>query len=247
MTKPLLTLENVQVFYDKTQVLWDINITLHHSEVICLIGLNGAGKSTLLRSISNVMVKREGSILYKGKDLKKVAPYRLVHMGIAHVPERRHIFASLSVEENLRLSAIPNSNKSEEELLHEVFDLFPDLKNRRNQLGGTLSGGQQQMVAIGRAVMANPRIILLDEPTLGLAPIITKQTLEAVRSLAREDRAILITEEKPSLILDISDRGYVIEAGRISCAAGVEELRRLNETGDLLHLRRVKDSSKGVE
>jgi branched-chain amino acid transport system ATP-binding protein len=246
MTESLLSLQNVQAFYGKTQVLWDINLSLGVSEVVCLIGLNGAGKSTLLRSISNVLVNTEGTILFNGELLKKIPPHKYVRKGIAHVPERRHIFPSLTVEENLRLSTVPGRGKTEEELLFEVYELFPDLRSRREQLGGTLSGGQQQMVAIGRAVMANPRLILLDEPTLGLAPIITKQTLDAVRKLSRGDRAILITEEKPSLALQISDRGYVIEAGRVTISADVGELTSLNEQGKLLRLRKHNGAREGA-
>lgn len=245
MSAPLLKMEFVDAFYDKTQVLWNIHLNLYLSEVVCLLGLNGAGKSTLLRSISNVMVKTKGNIWYEGENIKKLEPHKLVRKGIAHVPERRHIFPSLTVEENLRLAALPAPGKSEEDLLDEVYQLFPDLKSRKNQLGGTLSGGQQQMVAIGRAVMANPRLIILDEPTLGLAPIITKQTLEAVRSLAREDRVILITEEKPSLVLDISDRGYVIESGKITLESDAEQLKKLNEKGELMRLGRGKHSQEG--
>jgi branched-chain amino acid transport system ATP-binding protein len=246
MTQSILSLQNVDVFYGKSQVLWDINLSLEASEVVCLIGLNGAGKSSLLRSISNVMVHSEGTILFDGKSFKKIPPHNYVRKGIAHVPERRHIFSSLSVEENLRLSYIPKSGKTEEELLSEVYQLFPDLLPKRAQLGGTLSGGQQQMVAIGRAVMANPKLILFDEPTLGLAPIITKQTLAAIRKLSRGDRTILITEEKPSLVLEISDRGYVMEAGRITVSAGVQELTELNNQGKLLQLRKQNSGYEGA-
>jgi branched-chain amino acid transport system ATP-binding protein len=246
MTTPLLTMQNVQSFYGKTQVLWDINLSVDVSEVVCLIGLNGAGKSTLLRSISSVMVNTQGAVMFAGESLAKVPPHKYVRKGIAHVPERRQIFPSLSVEENLRLSYVTGRGKKEEDLLSEVWELFPDLLPKRRQLGGTLSGGQQQMVAIGRAVMADPRLILLDEPTLGLAPIITRQTLEAVRKLSRSDRAILITEEKPNLALQIADRGYVIEAGRITLEASVRELTELNEQGNLLRLRKHNGVNEGA-
>jgi branched-chain amino acid transport system ATP-binding protein len=235
MSASLLSFETVNVYYGKVQVLWDIQMEVRDKEVVCLIGFNGAGKSTLLRSISNVLVKVDGPISYLGDPINHWKPWLHSHNGIAHVPERRRIFSSLTVEENLLVSAV-KKQASRSELLARVYDLFPDLATRKNQMAGSLSGGQQQMVAIGRAVMSEPKLILLDEPTLGLAPLLVNQVIDAVKEIAREGCSILVVEEKPSLALKMADRGYVIETGRIVRSGTAEELRTLDEQGMLLQI-----------
>lgn len=236
MNTPLLTLENVNAYYGKVQILWDVHMEIASGEVVCLIGLNGAGKSSLLRSISNILVKVDGNISFRGQEVNRWDPWQHARNGIAHVPERRRIFSSLTVEENLVVSMVKKTSKKDQ-LLKKVYALFPDLESRKHQFAGNLSGGQQQMVAIGRAVMSEPQLILLDEPTLGLAPILVEVVVNAIKQISTDGCSILVVEEKPSLALQMADRGYVIEAGRIVKRGTNEELQLLDARGELFQYK----------
>ena len=212
----LLELKNVCSGYGAIEALKGINIHIEKGEIATLIGANGAGKSTTLRSITGLVPPASGEILYEGKTLNEVPTHRITAMGISMVPEGRAIFANLTVSENLELGAYLRTDKAENEKdLDRVFSLFPRLKERRKQAGGTLSGGEQQMLAIGRALMARPRLLLLDEPSLGLAPLLVHSIFEAVDTINREGTSILLVEQNANAALKHSHRAYVLETGTI--------------------------------
>ncbi len=212
----LLDLKNLSSGYGAIEALKGINIHIDKGEIVTLIGANGAGKSTTLRSITGLVPPTSGEILYEGKSLNGVPTHRITAMGISMVPEGRAIFANLTVSENLELGAYLRRDKAENEKdLERVFALFPRLKERRKQAGGTLSGGEQQMLAIGRALMARPRLLLLDEPSLGLAPLLVHAIFEAVDAINREGTSILLVEQNANAALKHSHRAYVLETGTI--------------------------------
>lgn len=213
----MLTLNNICTFYGKIQALWDVSLTIEQGEIVTLVGANGAGKSTTLMSICGATPVSSGEILFEGKPITNLRPNRIVKMGISQVPEGRLIFPDLSVITNLELGAFLRTDKSGIKKDYEmVFDMFPILEKRRNQMGGTLSGGEQQMLAISRALMARPKLLLLDEPSLGLAPIIIKQIFEIIRTVNDVGTTVFLVEQNANQALKIADRGYVMETGRIT-------------------------------
>ncbi|MFP4377439.1 MAG: ABC transporter ATP-binding protein [Spirochaetales bacterium] len=222
----MLKLENVSTYYGNIQALKSISLEVQEGEIITLIGANGAGKSTTLMSISGIVPPREGSILFRGEPIEEDAPNAIVTRGIIQVPEGRHIFPGLSVQENLDMGALLRRDKKEiERDLEYMFELFPILRDRRSQAGGTLSGGEQQMLAISRALMGRPKLLLLDEPSLGLAPLIVQQIFEIIQKINRENRTtIFLVEQNANLALQVAHRGYVMETGTITMTDDADKL-----------------------
>jgi len=214
----MLRLQNIQTYYGNIQALKDVTIDISEGEIVTLIGANGAGKTTTLMSISGITPPRKGEIAFKGSPIQHLKPEEIVKLGICQVPEGRRIFPDMTVVENLEMGAFLRSDKSTIKTdLDMVFDLFPILEQRRSQLGGTLSGGEQQMLAISRALMARPRLLLLDEPSLGLAPLIIQQIFEIIRKINKESgTTIFLVEQNANQALKLADRGYVMENGRIT-------------------------------
>jgi len=212
----LLELDNVKTYYGNIRALKGISIEVNEGEIVCLIGGNGAGKSTTLMTISGILTPQEGNITYQGQSIISVRPDKIVQMGICQVPEGRMVFPMLTVMENLELGAYLRKDKAGiKEDINQVFGLFPVLRERCNQAGGTLSGGEQQMLAIGRALMARPNLLLLDEPSLGLAPILVDVIFRIIRQINNQGTTILLVEQNAQLALQYSHRGYVIETGEI--------------------------------
>jgi branched-chain amino acid transport system ATP-binding protein len=221
----LLKLDNVKTYYGNIRALKGISIEVNEGEIVCLIGGNGAGKSTTLMTISGVLTPEEGEITYQGQSIVSVRPDNIVQMGICQVPEGRMIFPLLTVMENLDLGAYLRKDKDGiKEDIDRVFELFPILHERCKQAGGTLSGGEQQMLAIGRALMARPKLLLLDEPSLGLAPILVDAIFKIIRQINKQGTTILLVEQNAQLALQFSHRGYVIETGEIALADNSEAL-----------------------
>lgn len=212
----MLTLENISVNYGAIEALTDISLNVNQGEVVTLIGANGAGKTTTLRTITGLLEPKSGRIVYEGKKISGMSPHKLVPMGIAMSPEGRGVFANLTVRENLEMGAyIRNDKKSIADDMERGFALFPRLKEREQQKSGTLSGGEQQMLAIARALMSRPRLLLLDEPSLGLAPLLVHTIFEAIDRIRAEGATILLVEQNANAALHHSDRAYVLETGRI--------------------------------
>lgn len=222
----MLELKNVQAGYGNIQALREVSLTIHSGEIVTLIGANGAGKSTTLMAISGIVPCRGGVVLLQGREIQGLAPDRIVAMGVCQVPEGRRIFADLTVQENLDLGAFPRKDKvGVRQDLEYVFSLFPVLAQRRRQYGGTLSGGEQQMLAMSRALMARPRLLLLDEPSMGLAPLMIRQIFKIIKEINREhNTTIFLVEQNAHQALGIADRGYVIESGRIVLADSADKL-----------------------
>ena len=213
---PLLELKDLTVNYGAIQALKEVNLVVYPGEIVTLIGANGAGKSTTLRAISRIVAARAGDILFEGQSLLRQRPDRVVRMGIAHVPEGRRVLARMSVQDNLTLGAyIRHDAAGIARDLEQQFERFPRLRERRAQLAGTLSGGEQQMLAIARALMSRPRLLLLDEPSLGLAPIVVREIFAILRTLHGEGVTVLLVEQNASLALQTAARGYVLEAGGV--------------------------------
>ncbi|MCJ7773814.1 MAG: ABC transporter ATP-binding protein [Desulfobacterales bacterium] len=214
----MLELKNIKTFYGNIQALKGISIKVSEGEIVTLIGANGAGKSTTLMSISGIVPPRSGEIFFENKPIHEMSPNKIVSLGISQVPEGRRIFPHLTVLENLDMGAFLRADKKNIlEDMEYIFDLFPILAERRHQAGGTLSGGEQQMLAISRALMARPRLLLLDEPSLGLAPLIVKQIFGIIRKINKEHKTtVFLVEQNANLALKVADRGYVMENGRIS-------------------------------
>jgi len=225
MSKALLVLESVQAGYGEFQALFGISLEVPEGQVISLIGANGAGKTTTLRVISGLLRPKCGAIRFRGEDISRVKPYEMVERGISHVPEGRQLFPHMSVEENLALGAyVPRCRPRLKQRMEEQFELFPNLKERRRQIAGTLSGGEQQMVAIARGLMAQPSLLLLDEPSLGLAPKIVEEVFEKIREVAAKGVTVLIVEQNVVDGLSISDAGYVVENGAVVLTGSAKEL-----------------------
>jgi branched-chain amino acid transport system ATP-binding protein len=218
----MLTLSNVSAGYGSFQALFDVSVEVKAGESVAVIGPNGAGKTTLLRVISKLIPASGGDIRLENESLASVPPHEVVARGIAHVPENRRLFPRLTVEENLRMGAF-TSRKRFQERLQTVYGLFPRLKERRGQPAGTLSGGEQQMCAIGRALMSGPRLLLLDEPSAGLAPVLVQSIMELVRRLCAEGYTVLIVEQNIRQVLKVVGRAYLLEAGRIKTSGSSEE------------------------
>ena len=214
----MLELRQIDTFYGNIQALYGVSLSVEAGEIITLIGANGAGKSTTLMSISGITSPRRGEIIFKGQSIVGMAPNSIVQLGISQVPEGRHIFPALSVSENLDMGAfLRRDKKGIEDDRAYIYDLFPILKQRRNQPGGNLSGGEQQMLAISRALMARPQLLLLDEPSMGLAPLITRQIFEIIQKINKDQNTtIFLVEQNANLALQVADRGYVLENGRIT-------------------------------
>jgi len=225
-TARLLTIENLHIRYGALEALKGVSLSLDQGEIVTVLGANGAGKSTLLRAVSCLLPASEGGIHYLGLPLQRVAPYDVVQRGISHAPEGRKVFSTLTVHENLTLGAFTRRRKKPEvaEARERVFGLFPVLKDRRQQLAGTLSGGEQQMLAIGRALMSAPRVLLLDEPSLGLAPILVDLIFEIIEEINRQGVSILLVEQNARQALALARRGYVLETGRVSAEGSSTEL-----------------------
>ena len=221
----MLEIKDLNVFYGAIHALKGISLTVEEGELVSLIGANGAGKTTTLHTISGLLTAASGSITLDGKDLQKVAPNKIISMGLAHVPEGRHVFARMTVEENLRMGAyIIKDQKKISENLENVYSHFPRLKERSRQLAGTLSGGEQQMRATGRALMTDPKIVLMDEPSMGLSPLLVKEIFSIIQELHESGITILLVEQNAKMALAVSDRAYVLETGCISMSGKASEL-----------------------
>ena len=224
--EPTLLLEDVHTYYGSIHALKGVALEVHEGEVVTLIGANGAGKSTTLRSINGLNTPREGRIVFQGKDITRRPPHEIVQMGISQSPEGRRLFPHMTVLENLEMGAFQRSDRSQiKEDLDRVYSLFPRLAERKSQRGGTLSGGEQQMVAMGRALMARPKLLMLDEPSMGLAPIFVEKIFEIVREINEQGTTILLVEQNALMALDAADRGYVLETGRVALADEAKALR----------------------
>src|SRR5689334_1551215 len=223
----MLTLDNIHVSYGSIRALNGVSLEVHDGELVALIGSNGAGKSTTLKTISGLLRPRQGRIIYNGQEINRAATDRIVALGISHCPEGRRIFNSLTVRENLMLGAVQRKDRAiVEEDLEQVYTLFPRLKERLRQAGGTLSGGEQQMLAIGRALMSRPALLLLDEPSLGLAPLMVEHIFGVIRTLKQQGKTILLVEQNVHQALDAADRVYVVETGQITLEGTAEELKQ---------------------
>jgi branched-chain amino acid transport system ATP-binding protein len=224
--QPILELKDVKTFYGSIEALKGISIDVHEGEIVTLIGANGAGKSTTLRSINGLNHPREGTIHFQGRNITEESPHNVVKMGISQSPEGRRLFPRMSVIENLEMGAFQRSDRAGiREGLDRVFTLFPRLAERRNQKAGTLSGGEQQMCAIGRALMAQPKLLMLDEPSMGLAPIFVEKIFEIIGEINQQGTPILLVEQNALMALDTADRGYVMETGTIVLADEAKALR----------------------
>ena len=221
----MLEIKDLHVFYGAIHALKGISLTVQDGELVSMIGANGAGKTTTLHAISGLLPAASGSVLLDGKDLQKVPANTIIRLGMSHVPEGRHVFASMTVEENLRMGAyILRDSKKIAENLERVYGHFPRLKERRRQLAGTLSGGEQQMLATGRALMTDPRIVLMDEPSMGLSPLLVKEIFSIIQQLHESGITILRVEQNAKMALAVSDRAYVLETGTISMEGPAAEL-----------------------
>lgn len=233
-----LEINHIDVFYGDVQVIFDLSLHIEKGEVVSIIGGNGAGKSTLLRTISGLMNASQGEILFQGAPIQKSLPEDIVTEGIVHVPEGRRLFTLMTVKDNLIVGAYnQRADRKKDETLKEVYELLPRLKEREAQTAITLSGGEQQMVAIGRGLMARPKLLMLDEPSLGLAPILIKDIFETVRKIADQGTTVLLVEQDVKHSLSLSDRGYVLEHGRIAMEGAA---------GDLLNDPHVKEAYLGL-
>jgi branched-chain amino acid transport system ATP-binding protein len=222
----LLSLANVSAGYGSFRALFDVSLEVAHGQAVGVIGPNGAGKTTLMRVISGLLPPRGGAITLDGRAVGGLPAHRMVEQGIAHVPENRRLFPRLSVEDNLRIGAfIPQARAHYAEQLERVYALFPRLKDRRGQLAGTLSGGEQQMCAIGRALMSRPKLLLMDEPSAGLAPLVVAQVFDLVRKVRADGLTVLIVEQNVQQVLDVVDRAYLLEVGSIRLAGSAAELK----------------------
>jgi len=225
LANQLLEVKGIDVSYGDIQALWDVSIGVEEGTIVTLVGANGAGKTTLLKTISGLIHARKGEILFSGKSLKNLKPQEIVDKGITHVPEGRRLFASLSVLENLKLGAYtPSARPFYAESLERVYSLFPVLKNRQSQRAGTLSGGEQQMLAIGRALMARPKLVMLDEPSLGLSPILVKTIFELISTLHEQKLTILLVEQNINQALKVAQQAYVLKTGQIVMSGRGDEL-----------------------
>jgi len=234
----LLSIENVTTGYGKAQVLKKVNMSLEKGEIVALIGANGAGKTTALRCIAGVIKPWEGTIKFNNQKIDVLEPYEIVSLGISYCPEGRDIFANLSVYENLKVGGYLIKDRREfKSSLNQIYELFPRLQERRNQIAGSLSGGEQQMLAIGRALMSKPSVLFLDEPSLGLAPIVVESIFEVIQQINSSGTSILLVEQNVSLALDLAERAYVLEKG---------EIKLSGESKDLRESEYVKNSYLGI-
>ena len=221
----MLEVRDLQVYYGMIHAIKGISFDVNQGEVIALIGANGAGKTTTLHTITGLLAPKSGSVLFEGKDITKVPAHKIVSMGMAHVPEGRRVFAELSVYENLKMGAYTRKDKKEiEESLANVYKRFPRLEERKNQMAGTLSGGEQQMLAMGRALMSKLKIILMDDPSMGLSPIFVNEIFDIIRAVSESGTTVLLVEQNAKKALSISDRAYVLETGTIMMSGKAKDL-----------------------
>ena len=226
----LLEVKDLEVYYGVINALKGISFEVNEGEVVALIGANGAGKTTTLHTVTGLLSAKSGSIIYDGNDITKVPPHKIVSMGIAHVPEGRRVFQQLSVLENLKLGAYTRSNRQEiEETLKTVYKHFPRLEERKNQVAGTLSGGEQQMLAMGRAMMSKPKLIVMDEPSMGLSPLLVKEVFKIIEAMHAAGITVLLVEQNAKMALSIADRAYVLVTGKISLSGTGKDLMASEE------------------
>lgn len=224
----MLKVNNINVYYGQIHTLKDISLEVKQNEIVALIGANGAGKSTTLRTISGLLRTKTGSITLMDEDITHQEAYKLVAKGLAHVPEGRRIFLQMSVQENLEMGAFTNKDNVKKGI-EDVFTRFPRLKHRKNQIAGTLSGGEQQMLAMGRALMSKPKLLMLDEPSMGLSPILVQQIFDIIKELNESGTTILLVEQNAEMALQVADRAYVLESGVIKLSGTGEELAKSEE------------------
>lgn len=221
----MLEVKDIEVYYGVIQAIKGISFEVNEGEVIALIGANGAGKTTTLHTITGLLSPKKGSVLFEGQDITKVPAHKIVSLGMAHVPEGRRVFAELSVYENLKMGAYTRKDRTEiEETLQMVYKRFPRLEERKNQLAGTLSGGEQQMLAMGRALMSRPKIIVMDEPSMGLSPILVNEIFDIIQEVSASGTTVLLVEQNAKKALSIADRAYVLETGKIVLEGNAKEL-----------------------
>lgn len=221
----MLKVENIDVYYDKIHAIKDVSFQVHQGEVVTLIGANGAGKTTILKTISKILEPTNGVVMFENEPLSKLLPHQLVYLGMAHVPEGRRVFSRMSVKENLEMGAYIRKDRASLKADYEqIFTYFPRLKERMNQPSGTLSGGEQQMLAIGRALMSKPKLLLLDEPSMGLAPLLVKEIFKIVETIKKQGTTILLVEQNANQALQIADRAYVLETGKVIKSGHASEL-----------------------
>ena len=225
----LLEVDDIHTYYGNIHALKGVSLAVEEGEIVTLIGANGAGKTTTLNTISGIIRPRSGSVHLDGRDLGTVAPHKIVSAGVVQVPEGRRTFARLTVEENLRMGGFTVSDQDVKDGVARAFEMFPRLLERRTQIAGTLSGGEQQMLAMGRALMSKPKVLLLDEPSMGLAPVLVDAIFDTIRALHAEGTTILLIEQNARMALQVADRGYVIESGRILLTDSAENLRENEE------------------
>jgi len=219
----MLKVNDINVYYGKIHALKNVSFEVHEGEVVALIGANGAGKSTTLKTISGMLRSRTGSIEFMGENISHTESHKLIYKGLAHVPEGRRIFLQMTVMENLEMGAYIHKNPTKAEL-DDIFDRFPRLQERKNQVAGTLSGGEQQMLAMGRALISHPKLLMLDEPSMGLAPILVGQIFDIIKELHKAGTTILLVEQNAEMALQVADRAYVLESGGISLSGTGAEL-----------------------
>ncbi len=221
----MLEIKDIEVYYGMIQAIKGISFEVNEGEVIALIGANGAGKTTILHTITGLLSPSAGSVIFEGKDITKVPAHKIVSLGMAHVPEGRRVFADLTVYENLKMGAYTRKDKNEiEQTLEHVYKRFPRLEERKNQLAGTLSGGEQQMLAMGRALMSHPKIIVMDEPSMGLSPILVNQIFDIIEEVSKGGTTVLLVEQNAKKALSIADRAYVLETGNIVLEGNAKEM-----------------------